>query len=120
MYKKILLHLKDLDNSSIDIEASALVSIDGLVIAATLPLDMDVEHFGAICAGAFLLGHHTSEKYANGSPLEQVLIKYTKNQIVMTYVGTEAILAVIIKPYTDLDQLFFSLNRSIERIATII
>jgi predicted regulator of Ras-like GTPase activity (Roadblock/LC7/MglB family) len=77
MYAKILSHLNDLDNSSIDIESSALVSIDGLVMAATLPLDMDIDHMGAISAGTFLLGEHTSKRCASGV-LEQVLIKCSK------------------------------------------
>lgn len=119
MYTRILPHLKALDNSSTDIEASALVSIDGFVIVATLPFNIDVEYFGAICAGAFLLGNHTTEKCAGGV-LEQVSIKCTKKQIVMTYAGTEAILAVIIKPYADLEQLFPNINHSIEKIATIV
>ncbi|MDO9213104.1 MAG: roadblock/LC7 domain-containing protein [Methylococcales bacterium] len=119
MYKNILTHLNELDNSSMDIEASALVSVDGLVIATTMPLDMDVENIGAICAGAFSLGHRTSEQCAIGM-LEQVFIKSAKNHIVITHAGTEAILAVIIKPYTNLEQLFSSLSQSVEKIAILI
>lgn len=119
MYQKILLHLKELDASSIGIEASALISIDGLVMVATLPLDIDVENFGAICAGAFLLGHHTSLK-CEGGMLEQVLIKCAKRHIVITYAGPESILAVIIQPYANLDQLFSGLARSIEKITMIV
>jgi predicted regulator of Ras-like GTPase activity (Roadblock/LC7/MglB family) len=119
MFKKILPHLKDLDRSSTDIEASVLVSIDGLVIATTLPLDNgDIDHLGAVCAGAFLLGHNTSEKCAGGM-LEQVLIKCSKNQIVMTYAGTEAILAVIIKSSANVDHFSSNIKHSIEKIAAI-
>lgn len=119
MYNKILFHLKDLDSSSADIEASILISIDGLVIAATLPLDIDVDHIGAICAGAFLLGNHTSEECASGL-LEQVIIKCAKNHIVITNAGTEIILAVIIKPHTNLEQLYSNVKHSVEKIATVI
>lgn len=119
MYKRILPHLKDLDNSSFDIEASALVSIDGLVMADTFPRNMDVDDLGAICASAFLLGKQTSEKCASGV-LNQVLIKCAKNQIVIIHAGTEVILAVIIKPYANLEQLFSNFKHSIEKIATII
>lgn len=115
MYKKILPYLKDLDSSSMEIEASALVSIDGLVMATTLPLDMNVDHLGAIFAGAFLLGNHSSEECASGA-LQQVLIKGSKNQIIMTRLSTEVILAVITKPYANLEQIFFSLKRSIDNM----
>ncbi|MDD1611034.1 MAG: roadblock/LC7 domain-containing protein [Methylococcaceae bacterium] len=119
MYKNILLHLNDLDNSSVDIEASVLVSIDGLVIAATLPHHVDSDDVGAICASAFLLGKQTSEKCASGV-LNQVLIKCTKHQIVLIHVGAEAILAVIIKPYANLEPLFSSLQHSVRKITMII
>lgn len=116
MYKKMFPYLKDLDSSSMEIEASALVSVDGLVIATTLPVDMDVDHVGAIFAGAFLLGNHSSKECASGA-LEQVLIKGTKNQIIMTRLGAEIILAVITTPYANLEQIFFSLKRSIENMS---
>lgn len=115
MYAQILFHLNDLDSSSIDIESSAVVSVDGLVMAATLPDDMDIDHMGAISAGAFLLGHHTSKKCASGM-LEQVLIKCSNNQIIMTYVGEQAILTVIAKPYANLEHLFSNIKGSIDKI----
>lgn len=119
MYTKILPHLKDLDSSSIDIEASALVSIDGLVMATTLPIHVDADNVGAICAGAFLLGRHTSEKCASGV-LEQVLIKCAKSHIVITHAGAEAILAIVVKPYANVEQIFSSMKHYIEKIAAII
>ncbi len=119
MYEKILLHLRNLDRSSIDIEASALVSVDGLVIAATMPNHIDVDHLGAISAGAFLLGRHTSEKYASGM-LEQVSIKCAKNHIVMTHASADAILTVITKPYANLEQLLSHIKHSIEKIAAVV
>jgi uncharacterized protein len=119
MNKKMLSHLNDLDNSSTDIEASALVSADGLVMAATLPLNMDADHLGAICAGVFSLGHRSLEKCASGT-LEQVLIKGAINHIVITHAGAETILAVIIKPYANLERIYSNLKQSIEKIAVII
>lgn len=118
MFNKILPHLNDLDSSSTDIVASILISVDGLVIAATLPLDIDADPIGAICAGAFLLGHHTSKECASGL-LEQVLIKCANNHIVITHAGAESILAVIIKPHANLEQLYSSVRYSVERIGTL-
>lgn len=115
MHKKILPHLKDLDSSSIDIEASLLVSTDGLVIAATLPITMDADELGAICAGTFLLGRRTSKKCASGL-LNQVLIQCAHNGIMMIYAGKETILAVITKPSANTEQVIGELKRFIEKI----
>lgn len=120
MYTKMLSHLKDLNNSSAHIEASALVSIDGLVIAATFSIDtdMDVDNFGAVCAGAFLLGHQTSEKCASGA-LEQMSIKCSKSHIIITHVSTETILVISIKPCADIEQISPSVKHCIEKIAAM-
>jgi predicted regulator of Ras-like GTPase activity (Roadblock/LC7/MglB family) len=119
MYKRILPHLENLDNSSGDIEASMLLSVDGLVIAATLPICINSDNIGAICASAFSMGHRASKECACGV-LEQVIIKCRKNQIVISYLSAEIILAVIIKPYADFEQLFSNLKQSIEKITTVI
>lgn len=115
MDTKILPHLTALNNSSKEIEASALVSIDGLVMATTLPIDMNVDHIGAIFAGVFALGKRSSAECISGA-LEQVLIKGTNNQIIMTRLETELILAVVTSPYANLEQIFFSLQRFIENM----
>jgi predicted regulator of Ras-like GTPase activity (Roadblock/LC7/MglB family) len=118
MYERILPHLNDLNNLSIDIEASALVSIDGLVIATTLPLYMDSDHIGAVCAGTFRLGYQTSEKCASGM-MEQLMIKCTKNQLILIRVDEETILAVIIKPYANFEQIFPFIKYAIAKITAI-
>lgn len=115
MYAKTRLHLKNLDDSSVDIEASILASTDGLVISTTLPCETNADNIGAICAGAFLLGHHTSKECTAGM-LEQVSIKCKDNSIVITHAGEELMLAVIVKPYADFEQLNFNLKQSIEKL----
>jgi len=65
--------------------------------------------------GAFLLGHDTSKECASGL-LEQVLIKCANSHIIITHAGLEIILAVIVKPYADLEQLHSSVKHSIEKL----
>lgn len=115
---RLLPHLESLDRSSSDIEASVFISTEGLVIATTLPY-LNPDHIGAICAGAFRLGHQVSEKIVGGV-LEQILIKCSVNQIVITRAGTKVILAVITKPSANLEQVFFCLKQSIENMTDVI
>ena len=42
--------LSDLNGSSADIEASAIISADGLTMAALLPQDVDEDRVGAMAA----------------------------------------------------------------------
>ena len=119
MHQTYIPILRELDNSFVEIDASVLLSTDGLVMATTLPLAIDADHIGAVCAGMFRLGHRTAEKCASGL-LNQVWIQSEEKYVVMLGVGAEIILVVIIsKPYTDLEGLFSNLGRFIEKIAAL-
>lgn len=119
MYSHILPHLWDLNNSCNDIHASALASTDGLIIATTLPQEMDEDSVAAISAGALVLGNHASEECSSG-PLEQILIKCKGNCVVMTQAGKESILTVMTHPQADLDLIFSHIKLSAEKIGTLI
>ncbi|MGC8697416.1 MAG: roadblock/LC7 domain-containing protein, partial [Halothiobacillus sp.] len=88
--------LSDLNGSSADIEASAVVSTDGLMMAALLPGGMDEDRVGAMSAALLSLGDRTARELARGT-LEQVLIKGANGYILMTYAGTDAVLTVMAK-----------------------
>jgi len=49
--------LGDLNGTSADIEASAVISLDGLMMAALLPQGMDEDRVGAIARPAFWRPH---------------------------------------------------------------
>ena len=123
MFSHTLPYLKHLTESSADIEASVLVSIDGLIMESTLPektrTEWNTDCFGAICAGAVLLGQHASERLDSGG-LEQVLIKCTQNHILMTYAGDEAILAVITKHAANLEMIFLEIKRVADTLTLIV
>ncbi|MEE9352480.1 MAG: roadblock/LC7 domain-containing protein, partial [Thiotrichaceae bacterium] len=63
--------LSDLNGSSTDIEASAVISTDGLIMASLLPAGMDEDRVGAMSAALLSLGDRTAEELNRGS-LEQV------------------------------------------------
>jgi predicted regulator of Ras-like GTPase activity (Roadblock/LC7/MglB family) len=48
--------LKDLQVSSPDIEASAVVSVDGLTMASSLPADVEEDRVSAMSAAMLSLG----------------------------------------------------------------
>ncbi|MEW5972670.1 MAG: roadblock/LC7 domain-containing protein, partial [Pseudomonadota bacterium] len=53
--------LSELNGSSADIEASAIVSTDGLMMAALLPAGMDEDRVGAMSAALLSLGDRTAK-----------------------------------------------------------
>ena len=66
--------LEDLNGSTADIEASALISTDGLMIASALPNGMDEDRIGAMSAALLSLGDRTARELARGN-LQRVLVQ---------------------------------------------
>ncbi|SDZ93547.1 hypothetical protein SAMN05660964_00560 [Thiothrix caldifontis] len=111
--------LSDLNGSSADIEASAVLSTDGLMMASMLPAGMDEDRVGAMSAAMLSLGDRTAEELARGA-LEQVLIKGARGYILMTHAGNEAVVTVLAKPNARLGLIFLDVKRAAENIGKII
>ena len=111
--------LSELNGSSADIEASAIVSTDGLMMAALLPSGMDEDRVGAMSAALLSLGDRTARELARGS-LEQVLIKGGKGYILMTHAGEDAVLTVLTKPQAKLGLILLDVRRAAEAVAKVI
>lgn len=111
--------LSELNGTSADIEASAVISTDGLMMAALLPASMDEDRVGAMSAAILSLGDRTAKELARGA-LEQVLIKGDKGYVVVTGAGKEAVLTVLAKPNAKLGLIFLDVKRAVENIAKMI
>lgn len=111
--------LNDLNGTSADIEASAIISTDGLIMTALLPASMDEDRVGAMSAATLSLGSRAAQELARGG-LEQVLIKGAKGYILMTGAGPEAVLTVLAKPNAKLGLIFLDVRRAAESIAKIL
>ena len=66
--------LEDLNNSSVDVEASALISTDGLMIASALPMGVDEDRVGAMSAALLSLGDRAGRELARGS-IDRIMIQ---------------------------------------------
>ncbi|HHA19402.1 MAG: hypothetical protein DRQ39_09695 [Gammaproteobacteria bacterium] len=111
--------LSELNGTSADIEASGVISTDGLMMAAELPASMDEDRVGAMSAAMLSLGDRTAQELARGT-LEQVLIKGENGYVVMTHAGPEAVVTVIAKPNAKLGLIFLDIKRAAESIASLI
>jgi predicted regulator of Ras-like GTPase activity (Roadblock/LC7/MglB family) len=111
--------LKELNGTSADIEASAVISIDGLMMASVLPQGLDEDRMGAMSAAMISLGDRTAQELARGT-LEQVLIKGAKGYVLMSGAGGESVLTVLAKPTAKLGLVFLDIKRAAENIGKII
>jgi len=111
--------LTELNGTSADIEASGIISTDGLMIASVLPQGMDEDRVGAMSAAMLSLGDRTAQELERGT-LEQVLIKGQQGYVLMSYAGEEAVLTVLAKPNAKLGLIFLDVKRAAESIAQLL
>ena len=111
--------LSELNGTSADIEASAVISTDGLMIAAVLPQGMDEDRVGAMSAAMLSLGDRTSSELGRGE-LEQVLIKGDNGFVLMTHAGDDAVVTVMAKPKAKLGLIFLDVKRAAENITQML
>lgn len=107
--------LSELNGSTADIEASAVLSTDGSMMASMLPAGMDEDRVGAMSA-AMSLGDRTSRELARGE-LEQVLVKGAKGYVLMTHAGPDSVLTALCKP-TSLGLIFPDVKRAVDAISS--
>jgi predicted regulator of Ras-like GTPase activity (Roadblock/LC7/MglB family) len=107
--------LDELNTSSTDIEASAVISVDGLTMASAISAGFDEDRIGAISAAILSLGTKTAQELIIGK-LEQVLIMGAKGYVLMVYAGNEAILTVLVKPDAKLSLTVLDVKWSAERV----
>ncbi|MBV1928215.1 MAG: roadblock/LC7 domain-containing protein [Gammaproteobacteria bacterium] len=111
--------LSELNGTSADIDASAVISTDGLTIASMLPQEMDEDRVGAMSAAMLSLGDRSAEELGRGQ-LDQVLIKGDKGFVLMTYAGSDAVVTVLAKPKAKLGLIFLDVKRAAENIAQML
>ena len=103
--------LRDLQASSPDIEASAVVSVDGLSIASALPQGVEEDRVSAMSAAMLSLGERIASELGRGS-LEQVYIKGQQGYVILMSVGEEAVLTALAREQAKLGLIFLEMRRA--------
>ncbi len=114
--QQLQLALEGLNGSTADIEASALISIDGLMIASSMPRDMDEDRVGAMSAALLSLGERTARELGR-SQLERVLVQGEHGYVIMSAAGSEAVLTVLAKPTAKLGLVFLDIKRAAQALS---
>jgi predicted regulator of Ras-like GTPase activity (Roadblock/LC7/MglB family) len=111
--------LRDMQVSTPDIEASAVVSLDGLMMASSLPAGMEEDRVSAMSAAMLSLGERIAGELGRGY-LDQVYIKGENGYVILMYVGEEAVLTVMARRQAKLGLIFLDMRRTVEQLAKIV
>jgi len=111
--------LRTMQASAPDIEASAIVSVDGLIMASALPAEVEEDRVSAMSAAMLSLGERIASELGRGA-LEQVYIRGDSGFIVLTSVGEEAVITALARQDAKLGLVFLEMRRASEDIAKLL
>lgn len=111
--------LRDLQASSPDIEASAVVSVDGLIIASALPADVEEDRVSAMSAAMLSLGERIAGELRRGN-LHQLYVKGDHGYVVLMSIGEEAVLTVLARDKAKLGLLFLDMSRAVRDLSAMV
>ncbi|GAB4578490.1 MAG: roadblock/LC7 domain-containing protein [Anaerolineales bacterium] len=108
---KMVARLRDLQVASPDIEASAVVSVDGLIMASALPAGSEEDRVSAMSAAMLSLGERIAHELGRGG-LDEVYIKGEKGFVVLTAIGEDAVLTALARESARLGLIFLEMRRA--------
>jgi predicted regulator of Ras-like GTPase activity (Roadblock/LC7/MglB family) len=111
--------LRELQASSPDIEASAIVSVDGLTIASALPQGVEEDRVSAMSAAMLSLGERIANELGRGS-LDQVYIKGAQGYVVLMSIGEDAVLTALAREQAKLGLIFLDMRRAAEDLTKLV
>jgi hypothetical protein len=115
----MIARLQDMQTSCPDIMGSAVVSVDGLIMASALHEGISEDRVSAMSAAMLSLGERIANELGRGA-LDQVYIKGEKGYVILMSVGDEAVLTVLAGEDAKLGLVFLDMRRAIEALAKII
>jgi predicted regulator of Ras-like GTPase activity (Roadblock/LC7/MglB family) len=111
--------LNELQGSIPEIEACAIVSVEGLPIVSALPNEVDEAKVAAMTAAMLTLGEKAAIELGKGN-LEQVIIKGNNGWLLAIQAGLNACLTVSTTDQAKLGLVFLDMKKAAEKIADMI
>jgi hypothetical protein len=111
--------LRDLQGATPEIEASAVVSVDGLIMASALPAGVEEDRVSAMSAAMLSLGERIASELGRGM-LDQVYVKGQNGYVILMSVGEEAVLTTLVRSNAKLGLIFLDMRRSAEDLTKLV
>jgi len=111
--------LRDLQAGTPDIEASAVVSVDGLIMASALPAGVEEDRVSAMSAAMLSLGERIATELGRGL-LDQVYIRGNHGYVILSAVGMDAVLTVLARSDAKLGLIFLDMKRAVEDLSKLV
>ena len=117
--EKLVAVLRNVESSTPDIEAIAVVGSDGLVMASRLPGELEEDRIGAMSAAMIALGERSAMELSRGD-VQQVIVKGEQGYIILMNASSEAVLVTLTTGNVKLGLLLLELRRAAEELREIL
>jgi len=116
---QMVARLREMQISTPDIEASAVVSVDGLIMASSLPGGIEEDRVAAMSAAMLSLGERIATELGR-KELEQVYIHGDKGHVFVIAVGQEAVLTVLCREQAKTGMVLLDMKRAVAELAKLV
>jgi predicted regulator of Ras-like GTPase activity (Roadblock/LC7/MglB family) len=116
---EMVARLRNLQATTPDIEAAAVVSVDGLIMASALPRDVEEDRVSAMSAAMLSLGERIAIELGRGQ-LDQVFIRGERGYVVLMSIGAEAVLTALTRREARLGVIFLDMRRTAAELSRLI
>ncbi|MBK7861253.1 MAG: roadblock/LC7 domain-containing protein [Archangiaceae bacterium] len=111
--------LRQLQSGTPEIEASALISEDGLMIASALPQHVDEMRVAGMSSTLISLGSRAALELSRGG-LEQVLVRGPQGYVVLSAAASGTMLLVLATREAKLGLVFLDMAKTVKEIAKVL
>ena len=118
MRKEFETVLKDLESTAGDIEGSAVVRSDGLIVAFAMPRTTDENLVAAMSAALLNIGTRTVKELARGD-LEKVIVSGNKGDVVLMGAGKDSILSTTTKIGANLGLVLVEMKKTSNKLGSL-
>ena len=102
-----------------EIQAAAVVSVDGLPMASALPAEVEEERLAAMSAALHTLGERAASGLGKGD-LEQVFVEAEDGYVVLMAAGEGAVLVAVAGREAKAGLVIFEMRKAAQRVAGVL
>jgi uncharacterized protein len=111
--------LRDLQGNTPDVQASAVVSVDGLIMASSLPSGVEEDRVSAMSAAMLSLGERIAGELGRGI-LDEVYIHGNDGYVILMASGGNAVLTVLAREQARLGLVLLEMRRAAQDLAKLV
>ena len=111
--------IKQLASNTPDLEASAVIDNDGLMIASALGADVDDDAVAAMSAALLGIAERIVKELRRGQ-FEMVMTKGNEGYVILTRCGRDAVLSVLTTANAKIGLIFLDVKRTAAEVAKLL